>query len=75
MKESDAYIPTNNSGNEKPEEQVPLPDLREPGPSMSSWPGEPQADGLFEDAQLMGLGINEAMPPFEIMEELYEMHI
>lgn len=39
---------------------------------MTSWPGAPHADGLFEDAQLMDLGINEALPPFEVMEELYE---
>jgi hypothetical protein len=26
--------------------------------------------GFDKDAQLMGLGINEALPPFEVMEEL-----
>lgn len=25
---------------------------------------------FFDDAQLMGLGMTEALPPFEVMEEL-----
>lgn len=40
---------------------------------MSSWPNVPVTDGLFGDGQLMDLGINEALPPFEVMEELYEI--
>lgn len=72
MKESDSHIPTNGSGNEQSEKLDAPPYMTDQGPGMSSWPGEPQSDGLFGDTQLMGLGINEALPPFEVMEELYE---
>lgn len=27
---------------------------------------------FFNDAQLMGLGMTESLPPLEVMEELYE---
>lgn len=31
---------------------------------------EDGSDNVFADAQLMNLGLSEALPPFEIMEEL-----
>ena len=31
---------------------------------------EDGSDNVFEDAQLMNLGLTEALPPFQIMEEL-----
>lgn len=38
-------------------------------PDMSSRGGQGTA---FGDSQLMGLGISETLPPFEVMEELYD---
>lgn len=35
-------------------------------------PPEDTAGSFFNDAQLMGLGMTESLPPLEVMEELYE---
>ena len=42
------------------------------GPSdiPSFFPDQSNAESFFNDTQLMGLGMTEALPPFEVMEEL-----
>lgn len=46
-----------------------------PGPPMEtempSFEG-PDDDFIFTGGELMGLGMSEALPPFEVMEELYD---
>lgn len=35
---------------------------------------DPAGDFAFGGGELMGLGMSEALPPFEVLEELYDHH-
>ena len=68
-RESEPRMPSNGASSGQKQHSATRGGFPEHGPSMETWDTLGDA-GFGKDAQLMGLGINEALPPFEVMEEL-----